>query len=78
MATEKYLYDCTTRWANKLFLTKSCAEIIASGASFNEIIIRTIFMSVNAIQNLLRQELILVIHGYDQRMSKVNLHFEGL
>ena len=33
MATEKYLYDYATRWATKLFLTKSCAEIIASGAS---------------------------------------------
>ena len=33
MATEKYLYHCTPRWANKLFLTKSCAAIIASGAS---------------------------------------------
>ena len=33
MATEKYLYDCATRWASKPFLTKSCAKIIASGAS---------------------------------------------
>ena len=28
------LYDCATRWAKKLFLNKSCAEIIASGASY--------------------------------------------
>ena len=31
MATDKCLSDCATRWATKLFLTKSCAEIIASG-----------------------------------------------
>ena len=33
MATDKCLSDCATRWATKLFLTQSCAEIIASGAS---------------------------------------------
>ena len=33
MATDKCLSDCVTRWATKLFLTESCAEIIASGAS---------------------------------------------
>ena len=30
MAIEKYVYDCAT---TQLFLTESCAEIIASGAS---------------------------------------------
>ena len=35
-------------------------------------------MSVNAIQKFLSHELILVIHGYDQCMSKVNLHSPGL
>ena len=30
MATEKYLHDCATRW---VFLTNSCAEIIAAGPS---------------------------------------------
>ena len=33
MAIESYLNDCSTRWATKLFLTESCAELIASGAS---------------------------------------------
>ena len=33
MAIEKYVYDCATRWATQLFLTESCAKIIASGAS---------------------------------------------
>ena len=33
MATDKCLSDCTTRWATKLFLTKSCAEIITAEAS---------------------------------------------
>ena len=33
MAIEKYVYDCVTRWTTQLFLTESCAEIIASGAS---------------------------------------------
>ena len=33
MAIEKYLYDCARRWVTWLFLTESCAEIIASGAS---------------------------------------------
>ena len=32
MATDKCLSDCATRLATKLFLTESCAEIIASGA----------------------------------------------
>ena len=35
-------------------------------------------MSMNAFQNFLSRELILVIHGYDQRMSKVDLHSSGL
>ena len=34
--------------------------------------------SVDAIQKFLWQELILVIHGYDQRMSKVDMRFPGL
>ena len=42
---------------------------------FNEIIICVIFVSVNAFKKFLSHELILVIHGYDQRMSKVDLHF---
>ena len=33
---------------------------------------------VNALKEFLSRELILVIHGYDQRMSKVDLHFSGL
>ena len=33
MAIGKYLYDCATKWATYLFLTESCAELIASGAS---------------------------------------------
>ena len=45
---------------------------------FNEIILCVIFISVNAIQTILWQELTLVIHGYDQRMSKVDLHLPGL
>ena len=45
---------------------------------FNEIIKCGIFISVNAIQKFLLHELILVIHGYDQRMSKVDLHLSGL
>ena len=35
-------------------------------------------MSVNALKKFLLRELILVIHGYDQRMSKVDLHSLGL
>ena len=27
------LFDCAARWATKLFLTESCAEMIASGTS---------------------------------------------
>ena len=30
---DKYLSDCDTGWATKLFLTEICAEIIASGTS---------------------------------------------
>ena len=45
---------------------------------FNEIVICAIFISVNAIQNLLSHELILIIHGYDQRVSKVDLSLPGL
>ena len=41
-----------------------------SHALFNEIIICGIFIFVNAIQKFLSHELILVIHGYYQRMSK--------
>ena len=33
MATEKYLYDCATRWPTQLFSRISCAEIITSMAS---------------------------------------------
>ena len=35
-------------------------------------------LSVNAFSKFLSLELILVIHGYDQRMSKVDLHLSGL
>ena len=35
----------------------------------------TIFTSVNAIQEFLLHELILVIHSYDQHMSKADLYF---
>ena len=35
-------------------------------------------MSVNAIRKCLSHELILVIHGYDQHMSKVDFHLPGL
>ena len=45
---------------------------------FNEIIICAIFISVNAFQEILSRELILVIHGYDQHMSKVDLRLSGL
>ena len=45
---------------------------------FNEIMICALFISVNAIQNFLLYELIPVIHGYDQHMSKVDLHLPGL
>ena len=41
-----------------------------SQAPFNDIIIWSIFFSVNAIQKFLSHELIPVIHGYDQCMSK--------
>ena len=44
-----------------------------SQALFNEIIMCVIFISVKAIQKLLSYEHILIIHGYDQRVSKVNL-----
>ena len=47
-------------------------------ALFNKLIISVIFVSVNAIQKFLSHELVLVIHGYDQRMSKVDLHLPGL
>ena len=33
---------------------------------------------MNAFQEFLLRELILVIHGYDQRMSNVDLHLSGL
>ena len=33
MATEKYLYDCATRWPTQLFSPINCAEIVAFGAS---------------------------------------------
>ena len=33
---------------------------------------------MNTIQNFLSHELILVIHGYDQHMSKVDFHLPGL
>ena len=49
-----------------------------SQALFNEIIICAIFISVNAFLKFLSRELILVIHGYDQRMSKVDLHSSEL
>ena len=47
-------------------------------ALFNEIIICTIFNYVNALQKFLSNELILDTNGYDQCMSKVNLHLPGL
>ena len=43
---------------------------------FNEIIICVIFISVNAFQKFLSHDLILVIHGYDQRLSKVEKSVE--
>ena len=49
-----------------------------SQALFNEIMICTIFIYVNAIQKLLSHEFILITHGYDQRVSKVDLHLPGL
>ena len=36
------------------------------------------FISVNAIKKFLLQELIAAIHGYDQGMSKMDLHLPGL
>ena len=48
-----------------------------SQALFNEIIICAIFISENAIQKLLLHELIVIIHGYDQRVSKVDLRVPG-
>ena len=45
---------------------------------FNDIIICTIFNFVNAPQNFLSHELILDTHGYEQCMSKVDLHLSGL
>ena len=45
---------------------------------FNEMMICTLFISVNTIHKFLRHELILVNHGYDQLMSKVDLHLPGL
>ena len=53
----------------------------ARGMVMDEIdtcIICAIFISVNAIQKFLSHEIILVIHGYDQCMSKVDLHLPGL
>ena len=50
---------------------------IRSQAFFNEIIC-SIFISVNAIKKFLSHELILVIHGCDQHISKVDLHLPGL
>ena len=49
-----------------------------SQALSNEIIICAIFISTNAIQKFLLHELILLIHGYDQRMSKLELRLPGL
>ena len=49
-----------------------------SEALFNEIITYAIFIFVNSIQKLLLHELFLIIHGYDQHVSKVNLHLPGL
>ena len=66
--------SCTTADAKHLVVKVTHS---VSGP-FNEIIICAIFISVNAIQKFLWQELILVIHGYDQRMSKVDLHLPGL
>ena len=34
--------------------------------------------NVNAFLKFLLRELILIIHGYDQHMSKVDLHSSGL
>ena len=45
---------------------------------FNETIICGILISVNVIQKFLSHEFIPVIYGYDQCMSKVNLHLPGL
>ena len=56
----------------------SCQGDTLGHRSFNETTIGAIFMSVNAIQNFLSHELTLVIHGYDQRMPKVDLRLPGL
>ena len=45
---------------------------------FYDIIICAIFISVNTIPKFLCHEFILIDHGYDQRMSKVDLHLPGL
>ena len=40
-------------------------------------IMRTIFVSVNTVHKFLWHERILVNYGYDQHMSKANLHLPG-
>ena len=42
------------------------------------IFIMAIFISVNAFSEFLLHKLNLVIDGYDQHMSKVDLHLSGL
>ena len=56
-------------------LSKLCTR---SDTLFEEIIICSIFISVNIIIKFLWHELILDNHSYDQRFSKVNLHQPGL
>ena len=58
--------------------TFKCQGYTLGQALFNQIIICAIFISVNAIQKLLLHELILIIHGYDQRVSKMDLRLPGL
>ena len=64
----------------KLLMQKNLAVKVTHSVlgPFNEIIIWAIFISVNTFKENLSRERILVIHGYDQRMSKVDLHLSGL
>ena len=81
-----YLYSLESTKPLQAESTWSCATADAKNlvvkvthsvtGPFNEIIICTIFISVNAFKKFLSHELILVIHGYDQRMSKFDLHYQ--
>ena len=68
-------WSCATADAKKLVVkvTHSVPGL------FNKVIMTSaIFISVNAFQHILLCELILVIHGYDQCKSEVDLHLSGL